>query len=273
MNELVLWHRRDIKLGDEPILSRLSRHKSPTTNSAPMKQKDSSIIPYPMVQENIAPTSTKTVKTIISPLVKKLDEGDIDKIVPHNVDADIKKEAKVDTNVEGPTNSKKIHQQIATNNVKKPLEAVTRYLQKLKRVMTDQSKAESASRGVRTWSQVDNFEVWEEDGMIHTRESLRLKINIPIYKKEDVPPKFVNGRPFLTKVQLSKLSTPEIRMHEWYMVASNKYKLKDFTFVVPKDVFWSKDNIDPVRHLFFDDLWSLYHRQRMETNYLTLFFL
>jgi hypothetical protein len=236
-----------------------------------MQQKDSSIIPYPMVQENIAPTSTKTVETIISPLAKELDEGDVDKIVPQNVDANIKKKAKDDTNFEGPTTSKKIHQWIATDYVKKPSEAVTRYLQKLKRVMTDQSKAESASHGVRTWSQKDNFKVWEEDGMIHTRESLRLKINILIYKKEDVPPKFVNGRPFLTTVQLSKLSTLEIRIHEWYMVASNKYKLEDFTFVAPEDAFWRKDNIDPVRHLFFDDLWSLYHRQRMETNYLTLF--
>jgi hypothetical protein len=34
---LVLWHRRDIKLGDEPILSRVSRHKSPTPNSTPMQ--------------------------------------------------------------------------------------------------------------------------------------------------------------------------------------------------------------------------------------------
>jgi hypothetical protein len=121
-----------------------------------MQQKDSSIIPYPTVQENIAPASTKTVETITSPLAKELDEGDIDKIVPQNVDADIRKEAKVDTNVEGPTNSKIIHQRIATDNVKKPSEAVTRYLQKLKRVMTDQSKAESASRGVRTRSQIDN---------------------------------------------------------------------------------------------------------------------
>jgi hypothetical protein len=120
--------------------------------------------------------------------------------------------------------------------------------------MTDQSKAESASRGIRTRSQIENFEVWEEYGMIHTRELLCLKINIPIYKKEDVPPKFVNGRLFLTTVQLSKLSTPEIRMHEWYMVASNKYKLEDFTFVMLEDAFWSKDNIDSVRHLFFDDL-------------------
>jgi hypothetical protein len=56
MNELVLWHRRDIKLGDEPILSRVSCHKSPTPNSTPMQQKDSSIIPYPMVQENIEST-------------------------------------------------------------------------------------------------------------------------------------------------------------------------------------------------------------------------
>ena len=103
MNELVLWHRRDIKLGDEPILSRVTRHKSPTPNSTPVQQKDSSIIPYPMVQENIAPTSTKTVETIISPLAKELDEGDVDKFVPHNIDANIKKEAKVDTNVEGPT--------------------------------------------------------------------------------------------------------------------------------------------------------------------------
>jgi hypothetical protein len=110
MNELVLWHRRDIKLGDELILSRLSCHKSPTSNSTPMQQKDSSIIPYPMVQENIAPTSTKTVETIISPLAKELDEGDVDKIVPQNVDANIKKEPKVDTNFEGPTTSKKIHQ-------------------------------------------------------------------------------------------------------------------------------------------------------------------
>jgi hypothetical protein len=271
MNKLVLWHRRDIKLGDEPILSRVSRQKSPTPNSTPMQQKDSSIIPYPMVQENMAPTSTKIVETIISPLAKELDEGDIDKIVRQNVDANIKKEAKVDTNVEGPTISKKIHQRIATDDVKKPSESVARYLHKLRRVMTNQSKAESASHGVRTQSQIDNFEVWEEDGMIHTRESLRLKTNISIYKKEDVPPKFVNGRPFLTTVQLSKLSTPEIRMHEWYMVASNKYKLEDFTFVVPEDAFWSNDNIDHVRHLFFDDLWSLYHRQRMETNYLTLF--
>jgi hypothetical protein len=150
MNELVLWYRRDIKLGDEPILSRLSHHKSPMPNSTPMQQKDSSIIPYPMVQENIAPTSTKIVEIIISPLAKELDEGDVDKIVPQNVDANIKKEAKVDTNVEGPTTSKKIHQRIATDNVKKPSESVTRYLQKLQRVMTDQSKAESASRGVRT---------------------------------------------------------------------------------------------------------------------------
>jgi hypothetical protein len=124
-----------------------------------MQQKDSSIIPYPMVQENIEPTSTKTVETIISPLAKELDEGDIDKIVPQNDDANIKKEAKVDTNVEGPITSKEIHQRIATDNVKKPSKAVTRYLQKLKRVMTDQSKAESASRGVRTRSQIDNFEV------------------------------------------------------------------------------------------------------------------
>jgi hypothetical protein len=270
MNELVLWHRRDIKLGDEPILSRVTRHKSATPNSTPMQQKDSSIIPYPMVQENMTPTYTKIVETFISPLAKELNEGHVDKIVPQNVDANIKKEAKVDTNVEGPTISKKIHQRIATDDVKKPSESVARYLHKLRRVMTNQSKAESASHGVRTQSQIDNFEVWEEDRMIHTRESLRLKTNISIYK-EDVPPKFVNGRPFLTTVQLSKLSTPEIRMHEWYMVASNKYKLKDFTFVVPEDTFWSNDNIDLVRHLFFDDLWSLYHRQRMETNYLTLF--
>jgi hypothetical protein len=107
MNELVLWHRRDIKLGDEPILSRVSRHKSPTPNSTPMQPKDSSIIPNPMVQENIAPTSTKIVETIISPLAKELDEGDVYKIVPQNVNANIKKEAKVDTNVEGPTTSKK----------------------------------------------------------------------------------------------------------------------------------------------------------------------
>jgi hypothetical protein len=223
-----------------------------------------------MVQENMTPTSTKIVETIISPLAKELDEGDIDKIVPQNVDANIKKEAKVATNVEGPTISKKIHQRIATDNVKKPSESVARYLHKLQRVMTNQSKAKSTSHGVRTRSQIDNFEVWEEDGMIHTRESLRLETNISIYK-EDVPPKFVNGRPFLTTVQLAKLSTLEIRMHEWYMVASNKYKLEDFTFVVPEDAFWSNDNIDPMWHLFFDDLWSLYHRQRMETNYLTLF--
>jgi hypothetical protein len=80
MNELVLWHRRDIKLGDEPILSRHSRRKSPTPNSTPMQQKDSSIIPYPMVQENIAPTSKKIVESIISPLAKELDEGDVDKL-------------------------------------------------------------------------------------------------------------------------------------------------------------------------------------------------
>jgi hypothetical protein len=127
-----------------------------------------------MVQENIAPASTKTVETIISPLAKELDEGDVDKIVPQNVDADIRMEAKVDTNVEGPTTSKKVHHRIATDNLKKSSEAVTHYLQKLKRVMTDQSKAESASRGVCTQSQIDNFEVWEEDGMIHTRESLQL---------------------------------------------------------------------------------------------------
>jgi hypothetical protein len=168
INELVLWHRRDIKLGDEPTLSRQSRHKSPTPNSTPMQQKGSSIIPYPMVQENIAPASTKPVETIISPLAKELDKGDVDKIIPQNVDADIRKEATVDTNVEGPTTSKKVHQRIATDNVKKPSEAVTRYLQKLKRIMTDQSKAELASRGVCTRSQIDNFEVWEEDGMIHT---------------------------------------------------------------------------------------------------------
>jgi hypothetical protein len=175
MNELVLWHRRDIKLGDEPILSRVSRHKSPTPNSTSMQQKDSSIIPYPMVQENMTPTSKKIVETIISPLAKELGEGD----------ANIKKEAKVDTNVEGPTISKKIHQRIATDDVKKPSESVARYLHKLRRVMTNQSKAVSASHGVGTWSQIDNFEVWEEDGMIHTRESLRLKTNISIYKKED----------------------------------------------------------------------------------------
>ncbi|AQK69717.1 Cyclin-dependent kinase B1-1 [Zea mays] len=197
--------------------------------------------------ENMTTTSKKIVETVISPLAKELNEGDVDKIVPQNVDVNIKKEAKVDTNVKGPTISKKIHQRIATDDVKKPLESVSRYLHKLRRVMTNQSKAESASHGVGTQSQIDNFE------------------------KEDVPPKFVNGRPFLTTVQLSKLSTSEIRMHEWYMVASNKYKLEDFTFVVPEDAFWSKDNIDPVRHLFFDDIWSLYHRQRMETNYLTLF--
>jgi hypothetical protein len=114
MNELVLWHRRDIKLGDEPILSRVSRHKSPTPNSTPMQQKDSSIIPYPMVQENMTPTSKKIVETIISALAKELNEGD----------ANIKKEAKVDTNVEGPTISKKIHQRIATNDVKKPSDSV-----------------------------------------------------------------------------------------------------------------------------------------------------
>jgi hypothetical protein len=131
MNELVLWHRRDIKLGDEPILSRVSRHKSPTPNSTPMQHKDSSIIPYPMVQENIAPASTKIVETIIWPLAKELDKGDVDKIVPQNVDANIKKEAKVDTNVEGPTTSKKIHQRIATDDVKKLSESVARYLQKL----------------------------------------------------------------------------------------------------------------------------------------------
>jgi hypothetical protein len=147
---------------------------------------------------------------------------------------------------------------------------VTRYLQNLK------SYDRSIKSGIFiSWSThtVPNrqFRSMGKDGMIHTRESLCLKINISIYKKEDVTPKFVNGRPFLTTVQLSKLSTPEIRMHEWYMVASNKYKLEDFTFVVPEDAFWSKDNIDLVRHLFFDDLWSLYHRQRMETNYLTLF--
>jgi hypothetical protein len=157
MNELVLWHRRDIKLGDELILSCVSRHKSPMPNSTPMQQKDSSIIPYPMVQENIAPTSTKIVETIISPLAKELDEGDVDKIVPQNVDANIKNEAKVNTNVEGPTTSKKIHQRIATDDVKKPSESVARYLHKLQRVMTNQSKAESASRGVHTRSQIDNF--------------------------------------------------------------------------------------------------------------------
>jgi hypothetical protein len=37
MNELVLWHRRDIKLSDEPILSRVSCRKSPTPNSTPMQ--------------------------------------------------------------------------------------------------------------------------------------------------------------------------------------------------------------------------------------------
>ncbi|KAL5654530.1 hypothetical protein ACJX0J_033849, partial [Zea mays] len=221
--------------------------KNPRTIGHTRFLRHSSIIPHPMVQENMTPTSKKIVETIISPLAKELDEGDVDKIVPQNVDVNIKKEPKVGTNVEGPTISKKIHKRIATDDVKKPLESVARYLHKLQRVMTNQSKAESASHGVGTRSQIDNFE------------------------KEDVPPKFVNGRPFLTTVQLSKLSTPEIRMHEWYMVASNKYKLEDFTFVVPEDAFWSNDHIDPVRHLFFDDLWSLYHRQRMETNYLTLF--
>jgi hypothetical protein len=95
-----------------------------------------------MVQKNMTPTSTKIVETFISPLAKELDEGDIDKIVPQNVDANIKKEAKVDTNVEGPTISKKIHQRITTDDVKKPSESVARYLHKLRRVMKNQSKAE-----------------------------------------------------------------------------------------------------------------------------------
>jgi hypothetical protein len=91
MNELVLWHRCDIKLGDEPILSQ----------STPMQQKDSSIIPYPMVQENMTPTSKKIVETFISPLAKELDEGDIDKIVPQNVDANIKRKQRLTPMLKG----------------------------------------------------------------------------------------------------------------------------------------------------------------------------
>jgi hypothetical protein len=53
------------------------------------------------VQENIAPTSTKTVETIISPLAKELDEGDVDKIVPKNVDANIKKKQRLTLMLKG----------------------------------------------------------------------------------------------------------------------------------------------------------------------------
>ena len=44
----------------------------------------------------------------------------------------------------------------------------------------------------------DDIEYWEQDGVIHTHESLFLKKGEPIYKKEDVPEKFMFGKPFQT---------------------------------------------------------------------------
>ena len=116
---------------------------------------------------------------------------------------------------------------------------------------------------------IDYTETWEEDGETYTRESCFVKRGVPVYKKEDVPPKYEFGKPFMTTVQLSKQPFPLRRMHEWYMLASTKYELSNVTFCVPEDAFWSGAE-NSRRAFFFEDLRALFYRERLEVNLLLI---
>ena len=91
-----------------------------------------------------------------------------------------------------------------------------------------------------------------------------MRLNDPVYMKQDVPDHFVFGKPFLTSAQLSKRPFPLRRLHNWYMSASS-LGVRNVTVVVPENAFWSGAKKVSIE---FEDLWLMFHKRWLDINLL-----
>ena len=156
-----------------------------------------------------------------------------------------------------------VHKEVISYQPKRQQAEVTAYLESLRNRCVIKQQT---STPINTML-VQPDETWEEEGKVWTRKDLYLRPNEPVYKKDDVPEKFVNGRPFMTTVQLSAKYLGIRRLHNWYMVASS-LGLSNFSYIVPENAFWSGETMRTVE---FSDLWDMFHKQRLEASLVTIF--
>jgi hypothetical protein len=247
VKQFILWHKRDIELdssGPSPVQQNLFFSQV----SAAEPQLES---PQGAQQPSLAPMAEQDQREQVPVQSPTNQSGQALPRSPSPPPSNIE-----ESSVQSPP---VVHHEIIPYNSKTPQDEIRQYLESLK------NKCKGMQPPPTTTGLQDDTEVWEEDGEMYTREKLFLRKNEPIYKKEDVPERFVLGRPMQTTVQLSKRYVGIRRLHNWYMMASS-LGLSYFSFVVPENAFWSGQSI---RTVDFKDLWAMFRKERLECSLLT----
>jgi hypothetical protein len=99
------------------------------------------------------------------------------------------------------------------------------------------------------------IESYEEDGEVYNCDKLLVRPQDPIFMKENVPEKFVFGKPFFTSAQLSRRPFPLRWLHNWYIMVSS-LGVMNFTFEIQGNSFYSGVRIGSID---FDELWFIFH--------------
>ena len=113
-----------------------------------------------------------------------------------------------------------------------------------------------------TYLKAYEIDKYSEDGEVWDREKLCIRLNDPVFMKEDVSDTYVFGKPFALSAQLPKRPVPLRRLHNFYMTAS-ALGVRNITFVVPENAFWSGSYKASIE---WEDLWLMYHKRWLDIN-------
>jgi hypothetical protein len=163
-----------------------------------------------------------------------------------------------------------IHEDLALYKTKTHSDLMDQFFVAMKNLKSPPGTSSAMSaptHHAETYMRACKIESYEEDGEVYNRDKLLVRPHDLIIMKEHVPEKFMFGKPFLTRAQLSKRPFPLRRLHNWYMTASS-LDVMNIRFEILGNAFYSGAKIGSIE---FDDLWFMFHQKWLDMNLLVVF--
>jgi hypothetical protein len=165
-----------------------------------------------------------------------------------------------------------IHEDLVLYKTKTFLDPTDQFFAAMKNLKSP-PRASSAMSGpaqhAKMYMRAREIESYEEDGEVYNQDKLLVRPHDPIFMKEHVPEKFVFGKPFFMRAQLSKRHFPLMRLHNWYITASS-LGVMNITFEILENAFYSGARIGSIN---FKALWFIFHQKWLNMNLLVVFYL
>jgi hypothetical protein len=163
-----------------------------------------------------------------------------------------------------------IHEDLAQYKIKPhsdPTDQFFAAMRNQKSPLGTSSAMSASAQHAETYLRACEIESYEEDDEVYNRDKLLVRPHDLIFMKEHIPEKFVFGKPFMTTTQLSKISFPLRRLHNWHITTSS-LGVTNITFEIPGNTFYSGARIESIN---FEDLWFMFHQKWLYMYLLVVF--